>query len=333
MALFRWLVNLYLAIRVWAMNFTLLLPLVGAASAQGELAPRVAAILLCIAIVFHIFGYVLNDVADLWLDRSEPLRADSPLVQGILSPRQALWLALLQVPPAFALALYAGANPAALSMLALAFAALAGYDLYGKRCAWPLLTDALQALGCCALLLMGAFWHGPRTSPELAWLTAYVFIYVLLANGFHGALRDLANDFAQGARTTAIWLGARPGAGDAVTISTRLLAYAVALQIALLVCVLAALRSIPELADNPWRALPIALSLAAAALLPLTATRLVRSRRHLITVCLAQVLLGMAVMPMLYVPVINSAGAVALIASFALPVLAMYLHNGTHWRV
>lgn len=333
MALMRWLVNLYLAIRVWAMNFTLLLPLVGAASTQGELAPQVAAILLCIAIAFHIFGYVLNDVADLWLDRSEPLRADSPLVQGILSRSQALWLALLQLPPAFALAVYAGAAPAALSMLALAFAALAGYDLFGKRCAWPPLTDALQALGCCALLLMGAFWHGPRRSPELAWLTAYVFIYVLLANGFHGALRDLANDFARGARTTAIWLGARPGAGDAVTISRRLLVYALALQMAQFLCVLAALRSMPEMAGNPWRAVPVALSLAAAALLPLAPSRLVRSRRKLITVCLAQVLLGMAVMPMLYVPVINPAGAAAMIASFALPVLAMYLNNGTHWRV
>jgi len=83
---------------------------------------------------------------------------------------------------------------------------------------------------------------------------------------------------------------------------------------------------------NPWRAAPVALSLAAAALLALTPTRLVRSRRKLITVCLAQVLLGMAVMPMLYVPVTNTAAAAAMIASFALPVLAMYLHNGTQWR-
>jgi hypothetical protein len=30
--------------------------------------------------------------------------------------------------------------------------------------------------------------------------------------------------------------------------------------------------------------------------------------------------------------VINATGAVAMIASFALPVLAMYLYNGTHWR-
>lgn len=328
----RWLVSLYLVIRVWALNFTLLLPLVGAAGAQGELLLRDAAPLLFIALAFHVFAYVLNDVADLWVDRSEPLRADSPLVQGTLSRRSALWLALLQPPLAFSLALYAGATPAALAMLALAFAALAGYDLYGKRCAWPLLTDGLQALGWCALLLVGALWRGSLAAPGLFWLTAYVFIYVLLANGFHGALRDLANDFAQGARTTAIWLGARPGAGDAVTISTRLLAYALALQIALLACVIAVLRSVPGMAGSPWGAVPVVLCLAASALSLLGGTRLVRSRRSLITVCLAQVLLGMAVMPMLYVPVLEVPGAAAMIASFALPVLAMYLYNRTRWR-
>lgn len=329
----RWLVTLYLALRIWAMNFTLLLPLVGAASAQRELPLRVIAVLVCIAIAFHIFAYVLNDVADLWVDRSEPLRADSPLVQGLLSRRQALWIAVLQPPLAFLLAFHAGASPAALAMLAIAFAALAGYDLYGKRCAWPLLTDALQALGWCALLLMGALWDGPLKSPELTWVTGYVFIYVLLANGFHGALRDLANDFAHGARTTAIWLGARPGAGDAVSIPARLLVYALGLQMAQLLCVLAALRLIPQTAGSAWRGVPVALCLTAAALLPLAATRLVRSRRSLITVCFAQVLLGMAVMPMLYVPFINLEGAVAMVASFAIPLFAMYLHNGVHWRV
>jgi 4-hydroxybenzoate polyprenyltransferase len=313
-------------------NFTVLLPLVGAASAQGELPLRIAATLLCIAIPFHVFAYVLNDVADLWIDKSESLRADSPLVQGFLSRRQALWLALLQPPLAFALALLAGATSAALVMLAVAFASMAGYDLYGKRCACPLLMDGLQALGWCALLLSGALWYGPLRSAELAWLTAYVFIYVLLANGFHGALRDLANDFACGARTTAIWLGARPGRGGAVAISRPLLAYGIALQVAQLACVVGVLRSMPEMARSPWRAVPVALCLAALALLPLTATRFVRSRRSLIIFCLTGVLIGMAVMPMLYAPVINPEGAMAMGAAFALPVFAMHLYNGTRWR-
>jgi hypothetical protein len=73
--------------------------------------------------------------------------------------------------------------------------------------------------------------------------------------------------------------------------------------------------------------------LSFSALLPLAATRLVRSRRNLTTLRLAQVLLGMAVMPMLYVPVINFAGALTMIAPFAFPVLAMYVYNGPHWRV
>lgn len=49
--------------------------------------------------------------------------------------------------------------------------------------------------------------------------------------------------------------------------------------------------------------------------------------------CSAQILLRMAATPMLHVPVINLAGALTMVASFVFPVLAMYVHNGLHWRV
>jgi hypothetical protein len=45
-------------------------------------------------------------------------------------------------------------------------------------------------------------------------VAAYALILTLLFNGIHGSLRDLANDYAHGSRTTAIFLGARPAAGQ-----------------------------------------------------------------------------------------------------------------------
>ena len=51
-------------------------------------------------------------------------------------------------------------------------------------------------------------------------------MYILLVNGVNSSLRDLANDFAFGARTTAIWLGARPFPPEQFTIPNRLRIYA-----------------------------------------------------------------------------------------------------------
>ena len=154
-ALLRWAVALYLTIRVSALVFTLVLPLVGAASvAAGRDAPQVAAwvavpvgVLMLVAWSFHVFAYVLNDVVDLWRDRSEPLRADSPLVRGATVRGGLLVLAWAQAPIAFGLTFLHGADGAARALLLVAFAAMAGYDVYGKRCRWPLLTDAVQSVG------------------------------------------------------------------------------------------------------------------------------------------------------------------------------------------
>ena len=148
----RWIIRAYLTIRVSTLGFTLLLPLTGSASAAPGWRPLQAAWLIAIALAFHIFAYVLNDVVDLDVDRSEPLRADSPLVLGEIGRAQALALAWAQPPLAFGFALAGEASVSVLAWLALAFVAMAIYDVYGKRCRRPVLTDAVQAVGWCALL-------------------------------------------------------------------------------------------------------------------------------------------------------------------------------------
>src|SRR5690606_22843791 len=68
------------------------------------------------------------------------------------------------------------------------------------------------AVGWAGLLLYGAAIGGGAAEPTV-WIAAAVTAYVLLVNGVHGALRDLTNDTACGARTTAMLLGARVVAG------------------------------------------------------------------------------------------------------------------------
>jgi 4-hydroxybenzoate polyprenyltransferase len=61
--------------RFAVLGFSLLLPLAGAATVASDVSMAQVAALLAVAFAFHMFGYVSNDVFDLPIDRTEPLRA------------------------------------------------------------------------------------------------------------------------------------------------------------------------------------------------------------------------------------------------------------------
>ena len=89
---------------------------------------------------------------------------------------------------------------------------MAFYNLFGKRVRFPILTDAVEgaAWGCLALWGASVAGDGPVAATWPVFL--YGFGFIFLINGIHGGLRDLENDLHCDARTTAILLGARPGA-------------------------------------------------------------------------------------------------------------------------
>ncbi len=232
--------DLYHFIRFSALGATATLPLLGAGSAEARLSLRRAGGLLAVAAAFHTFAYVSNDVCDLDLDRTQPRRRRYPLVRGAVTPEAALGVALACVPLAFGLhaALvapdaHARAGRDARISLALAFGAMAAYNRWGKTCPFPPLTDLVQALGWAALLRYGALATGQGPTALTRLLLAYEVLLILMVNGVHGALRDLDNDAARGARTTALLLGARVEDGR-LRLSPALLVYALTLQAALL---------------------------------------------------------------------------------------------------
>jgi 4-hydroxybenzoate polyprenyltransferase len=242
--------DLYHFFRVSALGATLTLPLIGAGSVDRRLSARRAAGLMAVAAAFHAFAYVHNDLCDLELDRTQPRRQMYPLVAGRISPRAARAVALACLPLTFALdALLVGTgrpgdrgttsstlprSHAPTLHLAAALALLAAYNRWGKVCPLPPLTDLIQGVGWAALLRYGAVAAGGAPSALTRLLGAYEVLLILMVNGVHGALRDLENDGARGAHTTALLLGATAGEGGGVRASPALLAYAGALQAALL---------------------------------------------------------------------------------------------------
>jgi 4-hydroxybenzoate polyprenyltransferase len=327
--------SLYRFGRLSALSFSLMLPLLGAALVANDGAPPRFGGLIAIAVAFHLFAYVSNDVVDLALDRTEPLRADSPLVQGLVRPSVALTIALIQVPIAFGINAWLGGYARASLALAAAVALMLVYNVYGKRLSFPPLSDAVQSLSWVALALYGALAAGASLNASSVALAALVFVYVLLINGVHGGLRDLANDRACGARTTAIYLGARVDADGSVILPRSIVVYGLSLQLLMLVIGVVVVVT-HWVDDEPAAGYATALMLVMTHLLLaslLRNTLAATSRRpDMIRVGMLHLLISLASIMVPFAWLIAMPAAVTIAAAYALPVVTMCLHDGLTWE-
>jgi 4-hydroxybenzoate polyprenyltransferase len=210
--------------------FTIFLPLMGAATAMQH--GTLAQILFIVATVFqfHIFTYVLNDVIDLPVDRLMAKRADHPLVRNDITSKTALIIALIQVPLLLITIWYAEVSRLAFAALLMAIVCMAVYDIWGKRLAFPPITDFIQALSWGSLTMYGAWVVG---NPSLLTfiLVAIFVVFILLMNGVFEGVIDIEGDSAAGLKTTAIVFGAKPrGSMDLPFIPISLLIYCIVLE-------------------------------------------------------------------------------------------------------
>lgn len=178
----------------------------------------------------HVFGFVLNEIADLGIDKSSKSLAEKPLVSGGASLKGAKVLVLVQLPVIFGIPLIllrAGIIP--LTVLALAVLLASIYDFYGKRFLLsPALADLTLGISVGLLTMFAAFLVAQQKyglANEVAAFSSifshYSSIWIALGlasmfalditfnNGIEGGLKDLENDLAVGARSTPISLGAQ----------------------------------------------------------------------------------------------------------------------------
>lgn len=223
-------------VRLSALGVTVIMPFLGAASSAMPLSltwrPIVALVL--VAVAFHVYAYVSNDVVDLPIDRTAPARWSSPLVLGTVRPGLAAAMAAAQVPIAATATWWGGGGLPGVAALLIACVLMLAYNLWGKRTPLPPVTDVVQGLSWAAFTAVGTFVAGgPGTGT--GWLLAFITVYIVLTNGVHGSIRDVRNDLNYQVRSTAILLGARPGPGRSLTIPRSVARYAFSLQ-AILTC-------------------------------------------------------------------------------------------------
>lgn len=304
--------------RFSVLGFSLILPLAGAATVSAQVSSAQIAALLAVSFAFHIFGYVSNDVFDLPIDRTEPLRAGSPLVRGLVTPRVAFAIAMIPVPFAAALHLAAGGDPGAAAVLMTGMGLGWIYNAYGKKIAAPLVSDVVQAAAWVALALYGALTMRSALTVSFGWLAASVFLYVLLINGLHGGLRDIANDARHGAKTTAILLGARETGDGRLMVPRSLTVYGLALHVLILI---AGILAVVE----RWPAAAIAIAIAHAFLLTLArrALRVAADRAAVVRAGFAHLFLSIGVVFVPFALFASRALAATIVAVYAIPVVVL----------
>jgi 4-hydroxybenzoate polyprenyltransferase len=311
-------------LRLHYYGFSSSLVLVGAASAQPAPTWTTIGLLLAVAAAFHVFAYVQNDVLDLHVDRTQPLRADDPLVTGTIQPWQAKLLACAQVPLAAALIWRAGAPPAAYLAMAAGFALMTIYNLYGKRCPVPPLTDLVQALAWGSLAIVGALLAGRRLAGATVPAFAYAVTFIFLINGVHGGLRDLANDLRCGMTTTASVLGSRPVTDGTVESSPALQLFAwLAFAAIVLPFPAGLLGGVFRYDDQTWWLVVVpwlVLTCASAAVLRRVVRRSEPERDKMISIHGLLVLLPLI---LVFLPLMSPRLATVYLCSFVLPLWTM----------
>lgn len=313
----HWLCEVDRLVRFHAFGFLAIWPLLGAA-AVADWTPRLFVGIAAVTLCFNTFGAILNDVMDLPVDGTNPLRARDLLVRGAVTRRQAVMLAALQIPLIGIAHWAAGFPPRTLSWVAAGLIGMAAYDRWSKKLRVPPLIEASQAAAGSLLVVYGASVTGQPITGEVWPVALSAAAFILFVNAFHGGLRDVENDRICGQRTTPIWLGCRGVENGRVHIAAAMSVYSAALQGLLIACAVWA--STGEGTDQVGPAVVVLASAANVAVF--VGEHAVRKPAWDI---LLRVHVASAAVPLMlaFVPQLGGLGSAALFTTYFAPMLVM----------
>ena len=162
-------------------------------------------IIFFIGMLFHIYGYVLNDYADIEIDKKSSELKKKPLVSGTISKKSALLIIFLAVLLAYILTLMY--FPYLFALLFLSIAILLGtiYDFFGKKI--PGFSDLIIAGSLTFSFLFGASTVSISFTNLIYVLCLLIFFGIVFINVVEGGLKDVDHDHLTGGKTVAIITG------------------------------------------------------------------------------------------------------------------------------
>ncbi len=214
--------------RLFNMGLTAIAPVLGALSMWniGSLDLWKLFVLFLIGSLAHIYGFVINDVIDIRLDKLSKDLSARPLVRGSITRRRATIFAISCMIVSFLLSFVFFTTVITYLILAVillvAYFLATIYDMVSKK--YPGM-DLMVASAIFFLILFGAWTIGTPTM--LAYVVAFIGgIQVLFMNMINGAIKDIDHDKEGSANTVAIRLGAKYQLGAiALPLSFRITGY------------------------------------------------------------------------------------------------------------
>jgi 4-hydroxybenzoate polyprenyltransferase len=182
---------------------TALAPVLGAI-ATGFFSSGQLVSLFIVGLLYHIFGFVLNEYIDVSIDEKAPDLQKKPLVSGKISRNYALLISIASVIAAGLILFIVFQNILAILFFLLAVVLGGIYDVWGKK-VYGL--DFVLGIGFFFLGLSGARTSTDQVSLVVMFVSFVYLIQIVFNNAIEGGLKDVKNDRMVGARTFAQGLG------------------------------------------------------------------------------------------------------------------------------
>lgn len=180
-------------------------PIIGGLIAgQREIIPLF--VLLVIGILYHVYGFVLNELIDIEVDKKSSDLHKKPLVSGNIPQGHAKFIFIFSCIAACVLTIIF--FPTILPIVFLLLAILLGgiYDVFGKQLIG---SDFVLGAGFFFICLSGVSTITSNFSTITYLVCLIYFFHIVFNNAVEGGLKDVYHDSIAGAKTTATRLGVK----------------------------------------------------------------------------------------------------------------------------
>ncbi len=167
-------------------------------------------LLFLMGVLSAIYGFVLNDYADVELDKLSKELAGKPLVKGAISKKVAVAISIFSLVGAYLIAfmIFFGSKISesrimAVVVLTIAIILATIYNLYGKKMVG---SDVLVGGAMFLFCLFGAMALADPTG--LTWTICFLtFNGSFFVNAIEGGLKDADHDYLKGVKNIALSVG------------------------------------------------------------------------------------------------------------------------------
>jgi 4-hydroxybenzoate polyprenyltransferase len=161
-------------------------------------------LLFAMGLLGHIYGYVLNEYADVEVDKKLSYHIKKRLVSGVIPKEHALIISFSACFCAYILTFIFFSSLLSILLLSIAVILTIIYDFFGKKIPF---SDFIVAGTLSIFLLFGASTVSIHLT-GIAYIVSFMFFFdVVFMNFVEGGLKDIDHDYLAGAKTMATRMG------------------------------------------------------------------------------------------------------------------------------